>query len=750
MSTGQQTRTRSQRVASVKSNQGPVATILEHLQSGAVVLRLLMAVLLAASLMVITRGWSPPRDFHLKQIPARDIVAAVEFKQFDERATTEARAQARRFAEAVYDNDPQALLQLKAKLQNEVTQLVGAESLAAADAELWEMYQPPRAEGTPEPTDEDREAAFERFREALAPEEAREAFDKSLDEVLAPIQRRGILDVQPTEANSERILVRQTGKEGFEPVISVREVLIENVRGKLSADLNQELASLDVARHVFARLRPDLPITLQLNEDATREQQDKVAAAVEDIDRTFEKGARLAEAGVPINETKVELLELGYQERLRQLTVTERVSRAAAVIWLYAALFALCGVGVWKSDPSAIRELSRYAGLLLFVLATVGGIVLSFAQSWQAEIVPLMIFAMTMAVAYRHQTAILLSASVTLIVAIGLGLSLFDSLLLIGPSICSIAMLDTIRHRSKLLVVGLTSGLVAIALALAIGAFESQPVWPTCRLALLTGTWCLVAGSLMTVALPLVERMFRVQTDLSLIELGDPAHHLLQELVRRAPGTYNHSITVASIAEAAAESIGARGLLVRVGAYFHDIGKMLKPGYFIENQGVGGNQHDALVPAMSTLVIIAHVKDGADLARQNRLPEVIIDFILQHHGTTLVEYFYRQAQQKNPDGEDSEVDETSFRYPGPKPQTKEAGVLMLADAVESASRALVEPTPSRIESLVEELIKKRLEDGQFDECGLTLQEVRTIGDSLIKSVTAVYHGRVKYPGQETA
>ena len=183
----------------------------------------------------------------------------------------------------------------------------------------------------------------------------------------------------------------------------------------------------------------------------------------------------------------------------------------------------------------------------------------------------------------------------------------------------------------------------------------------------------------------------------------------MQELVRRAPSTYNHSVTVGSIAEAAAESIDARGLLVRVGAYFHDIGKMLKPGYFIENQGPDDNRHETLVPAMSTLVIIAHIKDGADLARQHRLPQPIIDLIAQHHGTTRVEFFYDRAteqQQADPNG--GEVDESSFRYPGPKPQTKEAAVLMLADAVESASRTLVDPTPARIESLVREIAETPL------------------------------------------
>jgi membrane-associated HD superfamily phosphohydrolase len=169
----------------------------------------------------------------------------------------------------------------------------------------------------------------------------------------------------------------------------------------------------------------------------------------------------------------------------------------------------------------------------------------------------------------------------------------------------------------------------------------------------------------------------------------------------------------------------------------------------VENQGHDANRHESLVPAMSTLIIIAHIKDGADLARQHRLPEPIIDFIEQHHGTTLVEYFYRRASERS-DASQGEIDESDFRYPGPKPQSKEAAVLMLADAVESASRALVEPTPARIESLVHDIALKRLLDGQFDDCGLTLAELATIEDSLVKSLTAVYHGRIKYPEQRTA
>lgn len=188
-----------------------------------------------------------------------------------------------------------------------------------------------------------------------------------------------------------------------------------------------------------------------------------------------------------------------------------------------------------------------------------------------------------------------------------------------------------------------------------------------------------------------------------------------------------------------------------MGAYFHDVGKMIKPEYFIENiSGDQTSRHDSLNPAMSTLIIIGHVKDGVDLARQHHLPQAIIDFIEQHHGTTLVEYFFREAEKNAHDEDTGTVEEAAFRYPGPKPQSKEAAVMMLADACESASRTLVEPTAKRIESLVDALAMKRLLDGQFEDSTLTLTELNTVKDTLTKSLIAIYHGRVKYPDQKSA
>ena len=376
---------------------------------------------------------------------------------------------------------------------------------------------------------------------------------------------------------------------------------------------------------------------------------------------------------------------------------------------------------------------------------------LSAGEAWRAEIVPLLVFAMTVAIAYDEDLALLLAAEVALVVVVGLGRGLADHVTLSAAAAAMVFWMGRIRSRSKLIYVGLWAG--AVAFATQIGAnileerpFDAQLLYEAGR----TGVWTLLAGFLMTGLLPFIERSFGVLTDLSLLEVGDVAHPLLQELVRRAPGTYNHSINVASIGEAAADAIGARGLLVRVGAYFHDSGKMLKPAYFIENQGQV-NRHESLVPAMSTLIIIAHVKEGVELARQYNLPQPIVDIIAEHHGTTLVEFFYRRAtelSQTDPNG--TEIDEQNFRYPGPKPSSRESAVLMLSDAVESASRALTEPTPARIASLVHDLAMKRLLDGQFDECGLTLEELELIERSLVKSLTAVYHGRVKYPDQRTA
>jgi putative nucleotidyltransferase with HDIG domain len=262
-------------------------------------------------------------------------------------------------------------------------------------------------------------------------------------------------------------------------------------------------------------------------------------------------------------------------------------------------------------------------------------------------------------------------------------------------------------------------------------------------------------------ALPMLEHLFQITTDVSWLELSDLNHPLLRRMTIEAPGTYHHSLVVANLAEAAAEKIGANATLCRVCSYFHDVGKLVKPQYFTENMSFERNPHDDLAPTMSALIIIAHVKEGVDLALTHGLNKQIIDVIQQHHGTSLVYYFYRRALQQQEDAraggkimnirkEDiPEVQEESFRYSGPKPQTKESAIVSLADIVESASRSLEKPTPQKIEQLINELIEERIADGQLDECDLTLGEVRVIAERFRFTLMTMLHTRIAYPKHES-
>lgn len=248
-------------------------------------------------------------------------------------------------------------------------------------------------------------------------------------------------------------------------------------------------------------------------------------------------------------------------------------------------------------------------------------------------------------------------------------------------------------------------------------------------------------------ALWIFERAFDVTTDLTLLELSDMNRPVLKELSLKAPGTFNHVLQVANLAESAAAAIGANALLTRVGALYHDIGKMVKPEYFVENQRGGVNPHDGLKPRMCALIIASHVKDGLDLAKKYRLPKEVQDFIPMHHGTARIEYFYQKAISLRKKG-DSEVMESEFRYPGPKPTTKETSILMLADSIEAASRSLENPTHKRLESLIESIVDSRREDGQLDNTNLTFSELNTIKESLLNVLMGIYHVRIKYPGEE--
>ncbi len=301
-------------------------------------------------------------------------------------------------------------------------------------------------------------------------------------------------------------------------------------------------------------------------------------------------------------------------------------------------------------------------------------------------------------------------------------------------------------RRTHVIRAGLLVALIQCLFIIAKGLIYEEPIQPLVlqsTIGLFNG---LIAAFFATGFLPILEYIFQVTTDIRLVELSDLNHPLLKKLVINAPGTYHHSLIVGNLAEAAAQEVGANPILARVGAYFHDIGKLKKPEYFSENEWMGSSRHDDLIPSMSSLIIISHVKDGVDLAKKNGLNKEIVDIIEQHHGTGVVYFFYKRAEKALM--ENQKIDIGEYRYPGPLPQTKEAAIILIADAVEASSRALDNPTPARIRNLVNDIINSRFIDSQLNECSLTIQDLAKMRDCFTLILTGIFHMRPKYPKDE--
>ncbi len=785
MSSTQNAKTRSERAANLRVDRYPWRQQLDRFTSLNALSRLGIAVAAAVLITVFVRGWEPPFTYRKGFIPQRAILARVPFTVVDEVKTDALRMQAAREVLCIYQNNREPLVQLRAAVEDALRSV-----LEAADATALTKQQQQTLEsfGATVLDPDEKPLTYQQALSAVQSIFANDAdgsrFDFALHEVFQPMEELGLLkslDHDIEKGNRRYILVFQIGDESKKIEADVKRILIADVAAKLRSAFEREFrnqfgtpeASL-VARMVSNYLAERLPRTLTFREDLSSQARLDAVSSVKQATVSYDPifGA-LVPIGRTLDQKELSLLKAEHFAYTQQLSLNERTQRLAAFVGLITALYILCGLFIYQSlDNSLIKDTWRLIRLLALSSSCIIFAVVASNDPFRAEVIPVTLTAMIATIAFGRPTALMLMAALSLVIAFSTRVDLSEFIVLSSAAAGAILLCGRIRTRTRLIYVGAGVAIVVFMTVIGLGVLTGQTggiatdgpgvsslpttnssFFPTQILS--EASWqsicILLCGPLMTGLLPFAEKLFDVQTDLSLLELSDMSHPLLRQLAQRAPGTYNHSISVAALAESAADSIGANGLLVRVGACFHDIGKMFKPNYFVENQAPGSNRHDTLQPAMSTLVIIAHVKDGSDLGRQHRLPRPVIDFIEQHHGTTLVEYFYRLATKKSeqdPHGE--EISESTFRYPGPIPQTKEAAVLMIADAVESASRALVEPTASRLQNLVDQIAMKKLLDGQFDGCGLTLQELDTIKRSLIKSLTAIYHGRVKYPDQQTA
>ena len=487
----------------------------------------------------------------------------------------------------------------------------------------------------------------------------------------------------------------------------------------------------------------------------------------------FHRGELLIPAGRVLTAGDRQLLAAAHQSYLEQLQTLHPwralfTRPARVVVLLLLSLILTLYVVSREQELRSITRLAAFAGLMLLTLVTARlGQWLGLAHlTYLLALLPLLLAAIIFAIVSGGRLAWGLAAINALLVtwAVQRGLVFFITALA-GITVFTFSLAE-IRTRSKILKIG---GLAALAMVVAILAQTlagglpmpgSAIHWQTLALRsdgqgleqrmVMSLIAALAAAFLALGLLPLIERAFHLATAMTLLELSDTNHPLLRRMAIEAPGTFNHSLIVGIMAEAAARCIGANALLCRVGAYYHDIGKLVKPEYFIENMGGQPNRHDKLAPTMSHLIIIGHVKDGIELAGEFRLPAQVCNFIAEHHGTTLVEPFFhaardRQAKQALTAGIHGQVAETDFRYPGPKPQSRETAIVMICDAVESTVRSMPEATAGRIESAAHQIIYKRLLDEQFERCDLTLVDLSKIEESIVRTLAGVYHGRLSYP-----
>jgi putative nucleotidyltransferase with HDIG domain len=463
------------------------------------------------------------------------------------------------------------------------------------------------------------------------------------------------------------------------------------------------------------------------------------------------KGEVIVEAGERVSERAARLLE-GFAGRERTGKIIYSYLGLSLLVFLILYLF----YRDIKRYRSALAEDTKKMLLLTLLLVTtvIASQFFKYFFSLVADKLPLDAFTIgcSLPVSFGAMLVCLLfdfhlALGFSFVVSILLGFLFHgDPFMPVYYFLGSIvAALSVIRckKRTAVLRAGALTGLVNVVSVLAIDLYLGE-LFPRGIADAGAGFFSgLLAAMIVSVTLPFFEAAFDIATDIKLLELLDPNQPLLKELVYKSPGTYHHSIVIGNLAEAAAEAIGENALLARVGAYYHDVGKIRKPEYFIENQRVSENKHDRLMPSMSSLIIVSHVKDGVELARELKLPAIVTEIIQQHHGTSLVSYFYQKARELQPL---VAIAEDDYRYPGPRPRTKVAAIVMLSDAVEAASRTLDNPTPERIQALVNSVITRVFLDDQLGRCDLTLKDLRVISRSFNLILTGIFHHRIDYPG----
>lgn len=584
--------------------------------------------------------------------------------------------------------------------------------------------------------------------EYLASAENRRLLRQELDGAFRELLPRGVVPRSDLEeASALRLVLRQEERDRLVPRDSLLTVgeFYRRAAGRRLAD--SAAAAVQLYQTLLVRL--SVP-TVHLDRMATRMAREQARSAVEETDGYVLEGERIVGAHERVSGSQVQKLR-AYREALLE---RGRVAGGARLLqgaggFLYSfLLLALLGAVLYYYRGGVYRSAS---GFLIVVVAVVvvmaAGSLVARAES-SPFLVPVALASLVVAALYDGLLGVVVAAVIAALLAGQppfVGLTAPFAAFVAGTAGAITVPWIRRRAQSWMIIAAVTGAYLLAATSLALLRYFSSPA----DLLAATG-WGAVNATLSTVlamgaAVPALESITGRVTDQTLLEMADLNRPLLRRLSREAPGTYAHSVNVANLSEAACTAIGANALLARVGVYYHDIGKLARPQYFIENQPQNRNPHDRLHPSRSAEVIREHVRDGLRLAEEAGLPEAVKDFIREHHGTRQISYFLEKAKREEPG---LDLDPTDFTYPGPKPQTKETAVAMLADGVESATRALRDPTPGRIQEVLEAIFEERIEERQLDQCPLTLRDLDRIEEQFVRVLSGMYHHRIDYPAGE--
>ncbi|MCH8966155.1 MAG: HDIG domain-containing protein [Planctomycetes bacterium] len=728
--------------------------------------RFLVGLIFAACAGGIALLGENPLEYAIGQRIAQAVYARVDF-QVPNPAQTRADREAARAATPSYYTLNSSALTVD-RIRADLMWLYQA----AADAEDFDAYaQPLEERGWPA-----EERAYRRFRsfDDMPEDAGRKSFKQQVDRL--PLEREYVVRGQRNESREPRstidsIVLETAGADDETATTTVpagqlvHQASERALRGSARAvarKLREYELQSTVEEIIFAAFK-EQP-TIVFNQDRTLEEMRRAEEATPEAMTTYEKNKPFispVESGGLLGSEGYDLLKAhraahrafleGDGPEAESLRFERWGQRAGVVV-----LAALLSIGLLVYTEMHQRRIFEvrartiaFGALMLGTLLAARVLAIKWPQIPELIYAPCLLSASVLAIVYPRRFAVGAMCITSVLVATAVhGDLMFLLPLLTGVAVAA-NQLDEIRSRTKLIRVGMLTALAIMIASAAGGLMEGQVLDTLIPHVLWAGGCALLAAFVVSGVLPFIERAFRVATSLTLLEWRDPTKPLLQLLAREAPGTYNHSLVLGTLAEAACERIGADGLLAQVGALYHDVGKIHKADYFVENQEGSISRHEKLAPTMSLLIILGHVKDGMEMAKEYKLPRVLHQFIAEHHGTTVVRYFHHIASEKQPGiasgKHDREVSEAEFRYAGPKPRTRESAVLMLCDGVEGAIRALNEPTAGRIESVVHQIIAGRLNDGQFSDCGMTMRDTRLVEESLVKSLRSIYHGRVAYP-----